>query len=180
MSTAAITEVAQYLTFTLDEETYALEILKVREVLEHAAITRVPRCSDFMRGVINVRGNVVPVVDLKFRFGMEATLPTRDTRCVIMEVRVDGTQVVVGALADSVQEVIDIEPDQIEPPPRIGTRLDTVFIKGMGKRSEELVIILDIDRVFSAEELGLVASTETSVAPEVIKGADATAGAQPG
>ena len=98
-----------------------------------------------MRGVINLRGNVVPVVDLKMKFGMGETIQTVDTCSVIVEVKIDDTYVVLGALADSVQEVIDLQPGQIEPPPQIGTRLDTVLIKGMGKRNEEFVIILDLD-----------------------------------
>ena len=168
MTASPITETARYLTFTLDEETYAIEISQVREVLEYAAVTRVPRCFEFMRGVTNVRGNIVAVIDLKLRFGMPMTEPTRDTRSVILEVNVDGTRIVVGALADSVLEVVELEPDQIEPPPSIGTRLDIAFVRGMGKRNGELVILLDMDRVFSAE---------TAAVPEVVGGADANAAA---
>jgi len=147
----------QYLTFTLAEETYALDIDKVREILDWTPVTRVPRCPDFMRGVINVRGGVVPVIDLRVKFGMEASSKTVDSCIVITDVSLGDESIVLGALADSVQEVIDLDSDAIEPAPRIGARLDTDFIHGMGKREDEFIIILDIDRVFSSEELSVVA-----------------------
>lgn len=156
MPVSGITETSQYLTFTLDGEFFALDIAKVREVLEFTSVTRVPRTPDFMRGVINLRGNVVPVVDLRLKFGMSATEKTVNTCVIITEVAVDGEPTVLGALADAVQEVLELEPDQIDPPPRIGTRLDTAFIRGMGKRDDRFLILLDIDRVFTAAELDLV------------------------
>jgi purine-binding chemotaxis protein CheW len=155
----------QYLTFTLAKETYALDIDKVREILDWTPVTRVPRCPDFMRGVINVRGGVVPVIDLRVKFGMEASTKTVDSCIVITEIALGDESIVLGALADSVQEVIDLEPEAIEPAPRIGTRLNTDFIHGMGKRDDEFIIILDIDRIFSEEELALAQSeSEDSLA----------------
>src|SRR5512138_3610061 len=133
----AITETTQYLTFKLSEEIFALDITKVREVLEFTTVTKVPRTPDFMRGVINLRGRVVPVVDLRLKFGMTRTEKAINTCVIIVEVDVDGEKAILGALADSVQEVLDLEPSQIDPPPRIGTRLDTAFILGMGKRDEQ-------------------------------------------
>jgi purine-binding chemotaxis protein CheW len=109
-----------------------------------------------MRGVINVRGNVVPVVDMRLKFGLSATEKTVDTCIVVMEIRVEEDTTVLGAMVDSVQEVFELEASQIEPPPRIGTRWRTEFIKGIGKRNEELIIILDIDKVFSTAELGII------------------------
>lgn len=156
MSVAGITETTQYLTYKLADEIFALEISKVREVLDFTAITKVPRTPEFMRGVINLRGNVVPVVDMRLKFGMSKTEKTVNTCIIIAEITLDGDTAVLGALADSVQEVIDLEPDQIEPAPKIGTRLNTEFIKGMGKRNEQFLIILDIDKVFSADELSIV------------------------
>jgi len=156
MTAAGITETTQYLTFKLDEEIFALDIAKVREVLDFTAITKVPRTPEFMRGVINLRGNVVPVVDMRLKFGMTRTEKTVNTCIIIVEISLDGDKTILGALADSVQEVIDLEPDKIEPPPRIGTRLRTEFIKGMGKRDEQFIIILDIDKVFSVDELSIV------------------------
>jgi len=150
----------QYLTFQLEEEVFAFDIAKVREVLDFTDVTRVPQTPEFMRGVINLRGNVVPVVDMRLKFGMQATPKTVNTCVIIVEVTVDDEAMVLGAMADSVQEVLDLEQDQIEPAPRIGTRLNTEFIRGMGKRGEEFIIILDIDRVFSWTELSLVREGE--------------------
>ena len=149
-------ETNQYLTFRLDGEVFALGIDKVREVLDFTEMTKVPQTPEFMRGVINLRGNVVPVVDMRLKFGMAKTEKTVNTCIIITEIDLEGETTVIGALADSVQEVLDLEPDQIEPPPRIGTRLRTEFIKGMGKRDEQFIIILDIDRVFSSDELAVV------------------------
>jgi purine-binding chemotaxis protein CheW len=147
---------SQYLTYRLAEETYALNIGKVREVLDFTAITRVPRTPDFMRGVINLRGSVVPVVDLRVRFGLPRTEKSVDTCVIIMEVLMDGAPTVLGALADSVQEVLDLDADHIEPPPRIGSRLHTDFITGIGKHGERFIIILDLDKLFSADEISVV------------------------
>jgi purine-binding chemotaxis protein CheW len=154
MPVDAITEVRQYLTFRLDEETFALDVAKVREVLDFTTITRVPRTPEFMRGVINLRGSVVPVVDLRLGFGMSRTEKTVNTCIIVVDVALAGETATIGALADSVEEVIDLEPDQIQPPPAIGTAVRTDFIQGMGRRDSQFVMILDIDKVFSADELG--------------------------
>ena len=137
-------------------EVFALDITKVREVLDFTTITKVPRTPEFMRGVINLRGSVVPVVDLRIKFGLTKTEKTVNTCIIITEVTVDNETTVLGALADSVQEVLDLSPEQIEPAPKIGTKLNTEFIKGMGKQNDRFIIILDIDKVFSTEELVLV------------------------
>jgi purine-binding chemotaxis protein CheW len=153
MSVDAITEIRQYLTFKLDNEVFALDVATVREVLDFTNVTRVPRTPEFMRGVINLRGSVVPVVDLRLAFGMSATEKTVNTCIIVMEVRLEGDSTVIGALADSVEEVIDLEPDQIEPAPKLGTAIRTDFIRGMGKRESHFLMILDIDRVFSTDQL---------------------------
>jgi purine-binding chemotaxis protein CheW len=164
MGVSSITETSQYLTFKLEEEVFALDIGKVREVLDFTAVTKVPQTPDFMLGVINLRGSVVPVVDMRLKFGMTRTETTVNTCFIIVEIAIDGETTVLGALVDSVQEVMDLDPDQIEPPPRIGTRLKTRFIKGMGKRDNQFIIILDIDKVFSADELAMVREMEEEVA----------------
>ena len=110
--------------------------------------------------MINLRGSVVPVVDLRLKFGMSKTEKTVNTCIIIVEVTVDNETTILGALADSVQEVLDLEPGHIEPAPKIGTRLNTEFIKGMGKRDSRFIIILDIDKVFSTDELALVQKTQ--------------------
>jgi purine-binding chemotaxis protein CheW len=156
MGTEQINETNQYLTFKLGAEVFALDIRKVREVLEFTSVTKVPRTPPFMRGVINLRGGVVPVVDMRLKFGMDSTEKTVNTCIIIAEIVIDDETTILGALADSVQEVIELEPGQVEPPPRMGTRLRTDFIRGMGKRDGEFIIILDFDRVFSVDELALV------------------------
>ena len=156
MATTAIMETTQYLTFRLDDEIFALDITKVREVLDFTTVTKVPRTPEFMRGVINLRGSVVPVVDLRLKFGMSRTENTVNTCVIITEVAVDGERMVLGALADSVQEVLDLEAGSIAPAPRIGTKLRTEFISGMGKRGDRFIILLDIDKVFSSEDLEMV------------------------
>jgi purine-binding chemotaxis protein CheW len=153
MSVAEITETVQYLTFKLAEEVFALDVAKVREILEFTSITKVPQTPEFMRGVINLRGGVVPVIDLRLNFGMTCTEQTVNTCIIVVEVNLDGEVIVLGILADSVQEVVEMEPDHIEPAPHIGTKLNTEFIKGMGKINDDFVMILDIDKVFSANDL---------------------------
>jgi len=149
-------EATQYLTFVLDEEVFAVDVARVREILEMPTITKVPQVPDFMRGVINLRGCVVPVIDLHMKFGMQVAEQTVNTCIIVVEVDMDGESIVLGALADSVQEVIEMEPSQIEAAPHIGTHLRTEFLKGMGKHNERFVMILDIDKVFSGVELEAV------------------------
>lgn len=155
MSLSTITEVSQYLTFKLEEEVFALEISRVREVLEFTNVTKIPRTPNFMLGVINLRGNVVPIVDMRTEFGLAKIERTVDSRFIIMEIELDQERVVLGALVDSVQEVMELDPDHIEPPSCIGARLRSEFIRGMGKRNSDLIMILDIDRVFSSDELAV-------------------------
>jgi len=160
MGVTEITETRQYLTFKLGEEVFATDVAKVREVLDFTTITKIPRTPDFMSGVINLRGNVVPVVDLRLCFEMSKTEKTVSTCVVVVEMLLDGEPTIIGALADSVEEVIDLEPEQIQPAPKIGAQIRTDFIKGMGKRDSQFIMILDIDRIFSAEELSAVRSAE--------------------
>lgn len=152
MSNELDTLSSQHLTFRLGEELFAVEVSKVREVLDMVPITKVPRAPDYMRGMINVRGSVVPVVDLRTRFGMEVKEITRETRIVVLEVEVGGDKLVVGAIADAVIDVADLEAGEIENVPRIGMRWNTEFMRGIGKRNDRFVILLDINRIFSSEE----------------------------
>ena len=149
-------QTTQYLTFNLSDEVFAVDVGRVREILEITNITKVPQTPEFMRGVINLRGSVVPVIDMRLKFGMSETERTVNTCIVVVEVDMDGENIVLGALADSVQEVIEMEPSQIEAAPHIGTHLNTEFIKGMGKHNERFVMILDIDKIFSGAELAAV------------------------
>ncbi|MBT0666118.1 chemotaxis protein CheW [Geobacter pelophilus] len=153
MSIAGITETMQCLTFKLGEEVFAVNVAKVREILDFTTVTKVPQTPDFMRGVINLRGSVVPVVDMRLKFGMSATEKTVNTCIIVMEIVLDGDTSIVGALADSVQEVLELEQEQIEPAPRIGTKLNTEFLVGMGKHNETFIMILNIDKVFTFDEI---------------------------
>ncbi len=164
MTVAKITEARQYLTFQMEEEIFALDVGKVREILDYTNITKVPQTPDYMKGVINLRGSVVPVVDMRLKFNMAAQDRTVDTCIIVVEITIDKEQTILGALVDSVQEVFELEPSQVEPAPRIGTKLNTDFILGMGKRDEHFVIILDIDKVFSSEELDMVSSMKGDAA----------------
>jgi purine-binding chemotaxis protein CheW len=161
MSIASITDTRQYLTFQLGEEVFALGVSNVREILEFTTVTKVPKTPEFMRGVINLRGSVVPVLDMRLKFGLTRTEKTVDTCIIVVEVSFEEENTIIGALVDSVQEVFDLEPDQIEPAPKIGTQLKTEFIKGMGKRDDQFIIILDIDKVFSSEELAVANGVST-------------------
>ncbi len=151
-----ITETCQYMTFKLGDELFAIDVNRVREVLEVMHITRVPTAPDYMRGVVNVRGKAIPVVDLRLRFGLPRTADTVHSRIVVMELELDGEGTVLGGIADSVHEVIELEPANINPPPRIAMRWRTEFIQGMGRRGDEFIIILDVNAVFSSEELAMV------------------------
>ncbi|OPZ60215.1 MAG: Chemotaxis protein CheW [Deltaproteobacteria bacterium ADurb.Bin510] len=145
----------QYLSFKLQQEDFALDIAHVREVLDLTRLTRVPKAPDYVRGVINLRGAVVPVVDLNLKFGHGLTTETVHTRIIIGEVTVSGELTTLGVIADAVQEVMELDEREIEPSPRIGTSLDTGFLKGMGRREDDFVMILDIDKVFATDGLTL-------------------------
>ncbi|WP_029917335.1 chemotaxis protein CheW [Pelobacter seleniigenes] len=153
MEKANLIDANQYLTFKLGDEEFGLTIAKVREVLDFTSLTKVPQTPDYMCGVLNLRGSVVPVVDLKLKFGLQQTARTVNTCIIIVEIEIDGEVTVLGILADAVHEVVEIDAEQVEPAPKIGTRLDTAFIQGMGKLEDDFVVILDIDKVFSLDEI---------------------------
>ncbi|MDD4952390.1 MAG: chemotaxis protein CheW [Desulfovibrionaceae bacterium] len=149
-------ETNQYLTFILGGEIFALDINTVREVLELTSITRIPRTPRFMRGVINLRGHAVPVIDMRHKFEMEKAEDTVNTCIIIVEIKLDGEATVLGALVDSVREVFEMTSESIEPAPRMGAAVKTDFIQGMGKQDEDFIMILDINRIFSADELAII------------------------
>ncbi len=143
----------QYLTFTLDGGAFALDIATVREVLEMPAITRVPRAPRYMRGVINLRGNGVPVVDMRRKFGLPDAERTVNTCIIIAEVIHEGASGLLGALVDAVREVVEIPASALLPPPRMGSAVSTEYLHAMGKLDSDFVLILDPERVFSLQEL---------------------------
>jgi len=158
----------QHLTFYIGREEYAVGILRVREIIEYTDVTRVPGVPAHIRGVINLRGSVVPVVDLGAKFGGEHAVATRTSCIVIIETRLDGQLLVAGVLADSVSQVVDISTDEIEPPPPFGTGVRVDFLTGMGKLDGRLVLILDIDRVLSPVEMQLITDAVDEVAAEAV------------
>ena len=152
----------QYLTFALGNEVYGLEILKVQEIIGMTTVTKVPRTPDFLRGVINLRGKVIPVVDLRTKFGMEPHEDTNLTCIIVVQVMRDNQQVTMGVIVDEVAEVLDVRGDQIEPPPTFGASTQTEFISGMGKVGSKVIILLDTDRVLSWGEVDVVAEVAES------------------
>lgn len=151
------TDDMQVLTFNLSEEIFAVEISMVKEVLEYTKITKVPNMPEYMLGVINLRGNVVPVIDLRNKFDMNEAKRTVNTAVIIVELPQDEDMIVIGALVDSVREVSTFARKEIDSAPKIGTKLNTEFLKGMAKLEEGFVMILDIDKIFTFEELGMLA-----------------------
>jgi purine-binding chemotaxis protein CheW len=147
---------SSYITFKLGDELFAIDVAHVREVLDLSEITRVPTAPPYMRGVVNVRGSAVPVVDLRHRFGLPPADDTVNTRIIVLELPLDGEITVVGGLADSVHEVLELERSQIREPPRIAMRWRADMIEGLGKKGEQFIIVLDIARVFTTDDAVLV------------------------
>lgn len=155
-SQPAADEQLQYLTFVLGGEMFAVGILSVKEIIEYGHLTVVPMMPNCVRGVINLRGAVVPVVDLACRFGRRTTEITRRTCIVIIEVEADGERQDVGVIVDAVSEVLEIRQDQIEPPPAFGAKIRIDFIHGMGKVEGRFVIILNVNKVLSLDDLAML------------------------
>jgi len=149
-------QVTQFLTFVLNKEVYGINILNIREIIDYGNVTKVPMMPDFIAGVINLRGNVVPVVDLALRFSQKSSKRTKRSSVVILEVRYEGQKVEIGITVDVVNEVLDILSSDIEPTPSFGTKIRTDFISGMGKVNAQLLVLLDIDCILSIEELSVI------------------------
>lgn len=141
------------LTFSLAEEAYGVSILKVKEIIGMMDITPVPRTPDFIKGVVNLRGKIIPIMDLRIKFGMTAQEYNERTCIIVVEIDMKGSQKLLGVVVDMVSEVVTVSPEQIEPPPEYGTHAEHNFILGIGKIKEKVVIILDIDEVFLCEEV---------------------------
>ena len=154
----------QYLTFFIAGEEYAVNILKVKEIIEYDTVTAVPNTAAWIRGVTNLRGNVVPVIDLAVKFGLPASKTSKFSCIVITEVSYDGDKLIMGVMADSVSQVLDFLENEIETPPPFGTRLRIEFLLGMGKMGKKFCLILDIDKVLSTDEL--LAMTDSTQAPQ--------------
>ena len=148
----------KYLTFDLADEEYGLEILRVREIIGMMEITPVPRTPDFVLGVINLRGKVIPVADLRLKFGLPFKEPDDRTCVIVVEVQSEGETVQMGIVVDRVNEVVDVKASEVEPTPSFGVALDTAFILGMAKVGDKVKILLDIDKVLTASEVAAMAS----------------------
>ncbi|MFP4092283.1 MAG: chemotaxis protein CheW [Cyclobacteriaceae bacterium] len=153
MSAVADTTTNSFLTFRLHEEVFAANVSKVLEILELTKITKVPKAPEYMRGVINLRGSVLPVVDTRIKFGLPLKPETVNTCIVVLNIQIESEELKVGALVDAVQEVLEFTPESISPPPSIGSKYRSEFILGMGKVSDDFIMILDVDKVFSLDEI---------------------------
>lgn len=153
MSNGSESKINSYLTFKLGEEEFAAHVGKVLNILEMTKITEVPKSPDYMKGVINLRGSVLPVIDTRIKFGMTPTEYTPNTCIVVMDIDIDGDSIHVGALVDSVQAVLEIDDAQILPPPSIGHKYRSEFIEGVANINETFIMILNMDEVFSSEEV---------------------------
>jgi len=163
MNASAVDVPAQFLTFTLGEEVFAMDIRTVREIIQVGSMTTVPLMPGFVRGVINLRGAVVPVIDLQSRFGRPRATVGKKTCIVIFDATRDGERVELGLLVDAVSEVIDITPEQIEPPPNFGSAVRRDFIQGMGKVGTRFVIILEPDKAFDVTEMAQLCEASQEV-----------------
>lgn len=143
----------QYLTFSVRGDEYAVAILRVKEIIAYDGVTRVPRTPVFIRGVINLRGSVVPVIDLAQKFGYAMAEPGRSTCIVIVEMQLEEKPIVLGLLVDAVDQVIELQEDEIQPPPTFGTKVAIDFLTGMGRTARGFVLLLDIDRVLATSEV---------------------------
>ena len=165
---SAAVQSRQFVTFCLGNELFGVEVIRTREILTLVPVTKVPQTPDYLLGVINLRGQVVPVVDLRVKLGLPVKEDGQETCIIVMEVQVDGEVLIVGGLADAVREVLELRDDQIEPPPRMGLKLKTEFIAGMGKIDEQFIILLNIDKVFASDELAVLQSAEEQSADRVV------------
>lgn len=158
-----LVQAGKFLTFRVGGESYGLEILRVQEIIGMMAVTHVPRTPEYVRGVINLRGKVIPVMELRLKFGMEGQEDTPRTCIIVVQVSRDGLPVTMGVIVDEVSEVLDISASQLEPPPSFGLHIDTEFILGMCKAGEKVILLLDADRVLSSQEMDAVADLGNGV-----------------
>ncbi len=153
----------KYMTFKLDKEEYGLQILKVKELIGLMQITKVPKSESFIKGVINLRGKVIPVMDLRLKFEMEETRATDQTVIIVVQIMAQGREITMGVIVDEVMEVLDISADKIEPTPRFGAgAVDADFIMGVGKSASNVIFLLDINKILTREEVDQVAATYES------------------
>ncbi|HEY0653733.1 MAG TPA: chemotaxis protein CheW [Chryseosolibacter sp.] len=157
------TSLTSYLTFKLGDETFAANVSKVIEILEIPKITRVPRAPEFMRGVVNLRGNVLSVVDSRIKFGLPSTDDTVNTCIIVMNISLDGQDITLGLIVDAVKEVRNIAPEAIQPLPEIGSKFNTEFIEGMVKDDNQFIMLLNVAALFSSQEADILHQVSETV-----------------
>ncbi|NOQ78821.1 MAG: chemotaxis protein CheW [Gammaproteobacteria bacterium] len=162
----AVTEQDQHLTFDLSEEELAVPVMNIREIIRYGKLTKMPMVPNFIEGVINLRGNVVPVINLAEKFALNRHNSDKRTCIIIMEIDIDDESVVMGIVVDKVLQVIEIPDSDIEPTPTLGAKIQTNFIKGMARTEDGFIIILDISQVLSAEEVAIVSNMHKNNAVE--------------
>ncbi|MEZ5071381.1 MAG: chemotaxis protein CheW [Bacteroidales bacterium] len=172
MKTEKTTKMNTYLSFVLDSEVFATDVKYVLEILENRPVTKVPRTPDYIRGVINLRGSVLPVVDLRTIFNLPLKKEDKDTIIVVLSVDMNGERITLGGLVDSVSEVMEINEATIEPPPSIGSSYKAKFIEGMLKKEEDFIMLLDVDKIFSDQELSAVMDSKVQAPDAKEKDAD--------
>ncbi len=153
MNQENLSKINSYLSFKLGDEEFAAHVGKVLNILEMTKITEVPKAPEYMKGVINLRGTVLPVIDTRIKFGMTATVYTTNTCIIVLDIEMDGETIQVGALVDAVQAVLEIDKNQIMPPPSIGSKYKSEFIEGVANVDEKFIMILNMDAVFSSDEI---------------------------
>jgi len=163
---SSIGETNEYLTFILSGEEYAIEVSKIESVLEYTKITPLPGTDETIKGVINLRGRALPVVDLRMILNLEVREVTLDTSIVVMFIESHGDILTMGGLVDSVKEVIEIQPDNIQEAPKVGIRIKDTFIVGMAKKEDTFIIILDIDKILNADQMALAAEADLLALPQ--------------
>jgi purine-binding chemotaxis protein CheW len=161
------TRINSYLTFKLGDEVFAANVGKVLNILEMTKVTKVPKAPPYMKGVINLRGSVLPLIDTRMKFEMEETVYTTNTCILVLDITMSGETVHVGALVDSVQEVLEFDDRQIQPAPSIGTKYKSEFIEGMAKVDDNFIMILNMDLVFSTEELSLLKESTGTIQEQI-------------
>jgi purine-binding chemotaxis protein CheW len=153
-------KLGSYLTFTLNEESFAINVARVIEILEVPRITKIPKAPDYMKGVINLRGNVLPIIDTRIKFSMPSTENTIDTCIIVLEIDIEDEQIIIGAIVDSVKEVVEFSDMDIKPSPAIGTQYNAEFIEGIVKLNDKFSMILDIGKIFSVNDIPVLNQQE--------------------
>lgn len=169
MSSKIDSKVNSYLSFRIGSETFAADVANVLNILEMTTITQVPKSPDYMKGVINLRGTVLPVIDSRIKFGIKETEITSNTCIIVLELHIGGEPLMIGAVVDAVQEVLEIEQSELLPPPNIGTNFRSENLKGMAQSDEGFIMILDAEQVFASTEIVDLKNITTDTSKKIVE-----------